>query len=171
VTAGAFSPPLSDAIRAFKYRDRPDLAQPLAELVLQQLRRVALSAPEVLVPVPLHPRRLAERGYNQAALLARRLGHGWGGRVIERALARQRCTPQLAGQPREVRVAQVEDAFVVRRPTLICGRRTVLVDDVLTTGATAAACVRALRASGATVCAVVAVARAGRDDPPHQSTR
>ncbi len=165
VTAGAFAPPLSEAIRALKYRDRPDLADPLAEVVLEQLGRVALSAPEALVPVPLHPRRLAERGYNQAALLARRLGRGWGGRTMPTALRRQRFTPQLAGQPREFRIAQVENAFVVRHPTLVRGCRTVLVDDVLTTGATAAACVRALRTAGATVYAVVAIARAGRDSP------
>jgi ComF family protein len=165
VTAATFAPPLSEAIRAFKYRDRPDLAPPLADLLLHQLGRIALPAPEVLVPVPLHPRRLAERGYNQAALLARRLARRWGGRAIPMALARRRFTAQLAGQPRDFRVAQVENAFVVRRPDLVQGRCTVLVDDVLTTGATAAACVRALRAAGAKAWTVVAIARAGRDGP------
>jgi len=106
---------------------------------------------------------LAERGYNQAALLARRLGAGLGVPVATTALARWRFTPQLAGQSRDVRMAEVRSAFVVNRPRLVQGRNAVLVDDVLTTGATAAACVRALRMAGARPCAVLAIARARSD--------
>jgi predicted amidophosphoribosyltransferase len=93
--------------------------------------------------------------------LARHLA-GRAGRQLEaRALARVRATTPQVAQNREQRLANVAGAFAVRNPERLRGRPVVLVDDVVTTGATALACVRALRTRGANVCAVIAIARAG----------
>jgi predicted amidophosphoribosyltransferase len=74
VVAGIYAPPLSTAITRFKYEGRAELSRGLSALVVPGLRRLALPADATLVPVPLHPRRLASRGYNQAALRAQELG-------------------------------------------------------------------------------------------------
>lgn len=146
------------AIRRFKYSGRTDLAHALASLALD----VVPATPQaVLVPVPLHPVRLAERGYNQSALLARELARGTGAALAPRALERRRATKQQARQTGDARLHNVAGAFAARQPRRLAGRRVLLVDDVVTTGATAAACIRALVSGGAEVAAVVAVALAG----------
>jgi ComF family protein len=112
----------------------------------------------LLVPVPLHPRKLAERGYNQSALLARALGRELRWRVRERALRRCRDTHAQAELDRNARLENVKGALIEREQ--LEGKRVVLVDDVVTTGATASACKEALGRAGAIVIAVAAVARA-----------
>jgi ComF family protein len=160
VAAASYEPPVSVAVRRFKYEERVDLACPLARL-LHPLLAPALGCAEcLLIPVPLHPRRLAQRGYNQAALLARQLSQLTGAKYVPTALARIRDTPRLAGQSRGARAATASGSFVVRRADLVQRRPIILVDDVVTTGATAAACIDALHAAGADVKAVAAVARA-----------
>lgn len=143
---------LAQAIRRLKWDARPDLARPLARL----LGGLGGDA-DLVVPVPLHPRRLRARGYNQAALLALAMP---GGLPIELgALLRTRDTrPQTELEPRERR-ANVRGAFRAR-PERLRGRRVLLVDDVLTTGATAEACTRALLDAGAAGVGVLTVARA-----------
>jgi ComF family protein len=155
----AYAPPLSHALHAFKYGGRADLAAPLAALVRPHLAD-ALGACDALVPVPLHPLRLAERGYNQSALLARACAAGSPLRVWPRAMTRLRHTSRQVGGSREARFENALNAFCVTEPQQVHGKRLALVDDVVTTGATALACVKALRTVGADVCAVVAVARA-----------
>ena len=113
---------------------------------------------DVLVPVPLHPRREWQRGLNQAAFLARRLGRRFGLPVAPRALRRVRHTPPQAGDP-EDRRRNVRGAFVVGRPAQIAGRHVLLIDDVLTTGATANECARTLRRAGARRVGVFTFAR------------
>jgi ComF family protein len=163
--ARRYEAPLSTAIRRFKYGGRPDLARPLAALASASL--VAIDAPErsLFVPVPLHPRRLAERGYNQSALLARELARSVGGECRCRALERSRYTEQQAGRSRSDRATNVAAAFLARAPEPLRGARVVLVDDVVTTGATALACLAALRAAGAEPVGIVTLAlgRSGRD--------
>lgn len=115
---------------------------------------------DVVVPVPLHAGRLAERGYNQAALLARPVARVIGAPLACRALVRVRATERQASLDREARLANVVDAFACRGD--VRGRRVLLVDDVTTTGATLNACRSALAVAGARD--VVALVLASRAD-------
>jgi ComF family protein len=158
--AGHYAPPLSEAIRRFKYGARPDLARPLSRLAAPALSMFAPFAGEVLVPVPLHPRRLADRGYNQAALLAVQLARASGLGHRPRALRRLRHTLPQVGRARADRIASVTGLYEARDPGPLRGGKVILVDDVATTGATLSACIGALLAAGAEVRGAVLLARA-----------
>jgi len=160
VAFGAFDGPLASALRRFKYEGRPDLAAPLGHLLRRAVKDARLQG-GLVVPVPLHPRRLAERGYNQAALLARAVANELGAPLRPRALVRVRNTSQQALLDRSGRRKNVEHAFRVADPSTVRGRRVVLVDDVATTGSTLAACSEALLEAGAESVTAVVVARAG----------
>jgi ComF family protein len=135
------------AIHELKYRQLKAVAVPLGKLLADFLRTYPLPA-DVLVPVPLHPKRLRERGYNQAALLARELGRLAGLPVEEGWLLRQRDTlTQATAASAAQRRSNVRDAFSCSRE--LDGERVLLIDDVSTTGATLDACASALKASGA----------------------
>jgi ComF family protein len=153
-----YAGPIAEAVRRFKFGPRPDLARPLSELLEPLLERLELDAEQRIVPVPLHPRRLAERGFNQAALLARRIARRTPARFLPLSLSRVRYTAAQAQLGRAERLSNAEHAFVARSEQL-CGRRIVLVDDVLTTGATALACSEALQQAGARLCAVLVIAQ------------
>ncbi len=144
--AAVFAPPLRDVIHTFKYNNGRGLATPLAQQMAVAWQQGELSA-DLIAPVPLHAARLAERGYNQSALLARALGPAVGVPVAETLLARQRATLPQVTLGAEARRQNVSGAFVCRGD--VAGRRIVLVDDVCTTGATLEACAAALKASGA----------------------
>lgn len=157
----AFGGSIAGALRRLKYEDRPDIAAPLGDLLRFTAREARLSA-DVVVPVPLHPARLAERGYNQAALLASAVAWELGAPLSARALRRTRATAQQVRLDRARRRDNVAGAFSVRDPGSVQGRRVVLVDDVTTTGSTLTACAAALVEAGAAVTALV-VARADLD--------
>jgi ComF family protein len=159
IAFGAFGGALAIALRRLKYQDRPDLAAPLGHLARHAARRAGLTA-DLVVPVPLHPRRLVERGYNQAALLAAEVAVELDAPLSARALVRLRNTPQQAHLDREARLDNVRRAFRARNPPAVQGRRVVLVDDVATTGSTLAACSEALLAAGATSVTAIVIARA-----------
>ncbi|KYF57765.1 hypothetical protein BE08_35420 [Sorangium cellulosum] len=165
VAFAPFAGALADGIRRFKYGDRPDLARPLGRLLLCAARDAGLRA-DLVVPVPLHPRRLAERGYNQAALLAARVADGLAASFAPRALRRVRSTAQQAQLPRDLRLQNVAGAFRVRAPERVARRRIALIDDVATTGATLAACRDALLDAGAAsvIYLVLAAAEGGVDE-------
>jgi ComF family protein len=153
---------MARAIVRMKYESRPDLARPLGDLLCRGLAPRAASLRGVLVvPVPLHASRLAERGFNQSALLARRVAKYLGAPFAPLALARGRDTPKQANLDRASRLANVAGAFRARQPKRVRDRRVLLVDDVCTTGATLEACSRALLGAGARAVATVVVARAG----------
>lgn len=147
-------------ILPFKHGDRTDLTWPLA----RQMARAGaplLARAEIIVPVPAHWRRLLRRRYDQAALLARALGAIAGRPVVPDLLRRQRATPPLGDRRAMERALAVEGAFAVSRrgAARLAGRQVLLVDDVMTSGATADACAMALLAGGAAAVDVLAVAR------------
>jgi ComF family protein len=161
IAAGAYRAPLDAAIHRFKYGARPDLSGPLARLMLRPELVAACADPLTLfVPVPLHRARLAERGYDQSALLARVLAAGTARRTRVRALRRVRWTEQQARLDGRARASNVANAFFVPPDLDLSGRPVVLVDDVVTTGATASACLTALSAAGARTVAVACIALA-----------
>jgi len=121
--------------------------------------RALVGSSDVLVPVPLHPRRLRERGFNQSALLAEEIGRRTGRAVCPDALVRRRDTLPQAGLTAAARRRNVEGAFAVRRRASVAGRTVLLVDDVLTTGATAFTCARRLAEAGAAELRLLTVAR------------
>jgi len=137
------------------------MAAPLAALVADLGPALPLGAVDVIVPVPLHPRRERERGFNQSWLLARRLAEAWGLTARGDVLTRRVATAPQTDLGATARRLNVRDAFTLRRPELVAGRHVLLVDDVLTTGATVSECAIALRSGGAATVGVVTVARAG----------
>ena len=149
-----------EALHAFKFGGRRALAAPLAELMAGVARGgLPAGPPDLLVPVPLHPRRERERGFNQAALLARQIGRAWARPVREDVLVRAVATPSQTTLPAGARRANVRGAFRARRHEAIAGLHVVVVDDILTTGATASECARVLRRAGAATVGVLTVAR------------
>ena len=144
-----FNGTVRQAILQFKYKNVKALAAPLAQLMAEYLCTHPLPA-EVLVPVPLHPRRLRERGYNQSSLLARELGKLACFPTVEGSLVRLKNTPpQTRTKSAEERQSNVAGAFICRDQRL-GGRRILLIDDVCTLSATLEACATALKAAGAT---------------------
>ncbi len=153
---GLFGGPLADAIHALKYRDRPALARPLGGWLAGQ---ISLPVDSAIVSVPLGRKRRLARGYDQAALLARALAKAKGLAFLPLALARTRETKPQVGRTRADRLHNVRGAF--RAAPAVRGRDLFLVDDVVTTGATADACAEALVRAGARSVQVLALARAG----------
>jgi ComF family protein len=149
-----------EAIHAFKFAGRRGLAEPLGDLVAELgLSALPGATPDLLLPVPLHRRRERERGYNQALLLSRRLERAWGVPVAADVLVRRGATAPQADLDAPARRRNVRGAFAVTNPETILGRHVVLVDDVLTTGATAGECARCLLRAGASTVGVLTIAR------------
>jgi ComF family protein len=140
-----YDEPLRAAIWTFKYRRRPNMAAPLGGLLVEAVPDDVRDC-DALVPVPLHHERLAQRGFNQSALLAKHLASALQ-RPVHDSLRRIRATPHQVGMSRPEREANVRDAFVWYGAAI--PPRILLVDDVVTTGATMRECARALRAAGA----------------------
>jgi len=154
--------PLADAVRRYKYGPRADLAGPLGALLADAARSFAGHV-DVVVPMPLHPRRLRARGFDQAALLALPVARALAVPCVTRALRRGRETPPQAGLDARGRAENVRGAFRVLDGRALVGARVLLIDDVRTTGATLAAASEALcEARVAEVCTLT-LALAERD--------
>jgi len=124
-------------------------------------QREPLNRAELIIPVPLHPLRQRERGFNQALILAAETSRLSGIPLDEHSLARRAQTKMhRAGMDRKARRQSVDSAFAVRHTDLIDGKCVLLIDDVFTTGATASACAAALRDAGAAEVLVLTIARA-----------
>jgi predicted amidophosphoribosyltransferase len=147
-----------------KHGDRLDLVPSLAAW-MAHAGRDFISPDSLLVPVPLHWTRLFKRRYNQAAELAKGVARGTGADVCGDALHRPKRTKALDGHTRDARFAALQGAIVphLRRGALMKGRDVVLVDDVMTSGATFAACAEAALAAGAQSVCVLALARVVKD--------
>ena len=149
---------LAKAIHRFKYEDKPELSRPLGEMLATSAKDFIAQSPAVVTPVPLHPSRYRERKYDHATLLAAALARQSGLKLLDGALTRVRDTPRQVGLTDEQRVANVRDAFSAGAEAK--GQSILLIDDVLTTGATAHAAATTLLAAGATRVRVLTLARA-----------
>lgn len=157
---GSYEGTLRELIHLYKYAGIETLARPLADLLVSALPLEERF--DVVIPVPLHWRKKWQRGFNQAELLARAIGRRRGAPVL-RALARARFTQTQAGLSNTDRRKNVAQAFRCRRAVeTLRGKRVLLIDDVMTTGATAAACARALKQAGADKVVLATVARVDR---------
>ena len=149
---------LSSVIRRHKYGPNQALGVVLAQLLEDRLPMEAEY--DAVIPVPLHRRRLLRRGFNQSALLAAAVTARLRCRLDVATLVRVIATPHQTAQDLDSRRRNVHNAFVVRYPERIAGLKVLLIDDVLTTGATANECARVLRAAGAVSVDVLTIARA-----------
>jgi ComF family protein len=156
-TYGSYEGSLRKLIHLFKYDKIHTLAKPLGNFLARVLPRE--ESFDAIVPTPLHWQRRWERGFNQSELLAREIGRRWNV-PMQNALRRLHPTVPQAGLTNAKRRANVAGAFRARRR--LDGMRVLLVDDVLTTGATAAASARTLKQAGAQHVALLAVARTDR---------
>ncbi len=147
-----------------KHGDRTDLARPAGEWMAQAAGPL-LREGQVIVPIPLHWTRLLLRKYNQAALLANRVGAVLNRSVCADALLRPRRTPRMDGFARDERFATVQGRITVNpaRAAALKGRPVLIVDDVMTSGATFAAATEAALAAGATEVCVLPLARVAKD--------
>ncbi len=157
---GAYESTLRHLIHLLKYDGMEPLARPLGARLAALLPRAGRV--DLIVPVPLHGRRRRARGFNQAELLAAELSRASSVRCDAGALRRDRPTETQTGLTHRQRRLNVQGAFCVRKPQAVAGRHVALVDDVITTGATVAACARVLKDAGAERVVVLALARARR---------
>ena len=144
---------------ALKHSDRTDIA-PGAAGMMHRAAHDLISAKSVFVPVPLHWTRLAKRRYNQSALLAQALARQADAQAALGALHRPKRTRSLGGLNADARARELDAAIVVAQPQSVLGRHVILVDDVLTSGATLRACTRAVQQAGAAQVDIVVLARA-----------
>lgn len=153
--------PAREMVHRLKYNYQTHLRRPLALMTANRLADFTGKwQPDLLVPVPLHVKRLRRRGFNQAVLLGEVLAREWGVPLERRAMQRIRWTEPQINLSAAERRDNVKGAFAVADPTQVAGRRVVLVDDVLTTGSTVEECSRILLRAGAARVMVVTVARA-----------
>ncbi|WP_345725179.1 ComF family protein [Qipengyuania gelatinilytica] len=144
-------------VLAFKHGKRIALAPLLARMISARLPNS--EEEHLIVPVPLHRWRQWQRGFNQAALLARELEKLGCGELLVDGLRRTKRTPSLGGMGAKARAKALSGAIEVAKPSAVKGRHIVLVDDVLTSGATSTACVKALRRAGAKSVVIACFAR------------
>lgn len=149
---------LRQAIHQFKYAGQSHLAGPLADTLLMWWDEFAFPA-DLVIPVPLHPLRERERGYNQALLLSRRFCAGTGLPHSEHALQRHRPTRPQVGLNASQRRQNVAGAFTCVEANTVAGKRILLIDDVTTTGATLCAAAEALHQAGADAVLALTIAR------------
>ncbi len=142
------------AVHLFKYRFIEDLAEPLARLVLRTMQSYEVPLPDLIVPIPLHPRRLRWRGFNQSTLLAKNIAENLLPdsqlEVYDDALIRKRYTlPQMSLKDHRKRNQNVSNAFMFAAPLKIKAKTILLVDDITTTGSTIFECAHTLKKAGA----------------------
>ncbi|MBE0503224.1 MAG: ComF family protein [Desulfuromonadales bacterium] len=162
VAAGLYEETLRHAIHRFKFDGSIALDRPLARLLEAAWQHTAPAwIPDLIVPVPLHPRRLCQRTYNQALLIARELGRHRQIPVDPCLLVRNLPTVAQAGLTARERHRNLRGAFALTRP--LAGEKVLLIDDVMTTGTTARICASVLSSNGAGEVALAVLARARRN--------
>lgn len=161
--ATVFGPMSQRLVHQLKYNDVPGVAELMARLMVPRVSEITADA-DVLIPVPLHRFRLAARRFNQAVLLADSLAPLVRVPVARFAVKRRRATRRQVGLSRDERANNLHDAFQVADHAAVEGRTVVLVDDVLTSGATADALALTLKAAGAATVRIAVFARVVGDD-------
>jgi len=160
--AAAYDGVLRTAIHRFKFQGRKKLADPLGIMLVKYLSHdpgLKMEEVDCLIPVPLHPRRLRQRGFNQAALLAAVVSRYYEVPVLP-ALARVRNTHPQFDLPRAERQTNVRGAFKITEPQAVYNKNVLLLDDIFTTGSTIAECSRALQIAGARRVEILTLSRA-----------
>lgn len=148
-----------EIVHLFKYRKYEKLAEPFSAAMSRVLQDNDLTQFDGIVPVPLHKKRLKERGFNQAELMAARIGEQFDIELLN-VLMRIRYTQPQAKMNRQERAANVLGAFAVKEGAHVEGKRLILVDDVMTTGSTLNECARLLKEAGASAIIALTIARA-----------
>jgi competence protein ComFC len=151
---------IKDLIHEFKYNNRDYLAGILSALMVDFIREydIPISSLDLIIPIPLHPARLREREFNQAELLARKIASAYSKPVSSDNLVRRRHTRTQTDLQSSERLTNVKDSFALRFPELVKGKNILLVDDVMTTGATSSEASRALKNAGACTVFVLTLA-------------
>jgi len=158
LSTGQFEGSLREAVHQFKYRPCRSLGKPLGEWMADRIRLVG--EVDMIMPVPLHVKRLRQRGFNQALLLGHCLSERYNIQLSCGNLARVRPTRPQVELTGEERIKNVKGAFSLRKPAEVEARHIVLVDDVFTTGATMNECAAVLKKSGAAQVTALTLARA-----------
>ncbi len=149
-SAAPYEGVLRESLHRLKYEGKKGLAMPLGSLMADFFRDHLIKVPfDGLIPVPLFPARERERGFNQSFLLAKILSKRYSLPIGSGDLIRTRATHPQVSLPRERRIQNVKNAFRVKHPSRLSGKHLLLVDDVVTTGATLSACAKVLKAAGA----------------------
>lgn len=150
--------PINRLITDLKFKQQLGLARLFGQILADRLQQQPPSArPLAIVPVPLHRARLAERGFNQSTELARPLARAWGVPILNDVVARARATPAQSGLSAKARVRNVKGAFRVSKTNLPA--RVLILDDVVTTGATVNELAGILHKGGVSTIEVAAIAR------------
>lgn len=168
VAYGSYDGGLRELIHLLKYEQVRPAAAVLGRMLAEAVSGIESGSTCMVIPVPLHSRKLRQRGFNQSELIAQhaiKLGAG-SGRLVLRSglLERRRETQSQIGLTRHQRRENLRGAFAVSRPEELAGREILLVDDVLTTGTTVSECARVLRRAGASKVFVATVARTLKDE-------
>jgi len=158
---GFYDGSLRKLIQLFKYYGMKPLGNPLASLLCRALPSEPIERHDAAVAMPLHWRRRWSRGFNQSEILARIVAKQRGIAMID-GVKRIRATATQAGLSHRTRRKNVAGAFRVSRKTKLAGKRILLIDDVMTTGSTAAACASAMKDAGAASVTLLTVARVDR---------
>ncbi|WP_257667341.1 ComF family protein [Parapedobacter tibetensis] len=152
---------VQNILHHFKYRNRPEIGTLLGSTYGEILRAVEpFDQVDAIIPVPLHPAKLRKRGYNQSTFFAKGISLSMQKRVLEDSVIRNKASESQTKKNRYERYENLLGTFAVPNPSLIAGKHLLLVDDVLTTGATLEACATALLTSGAQAVSVATIAKA-----------
>jgi competence protein ComFC len=158
-TCWNFSTDIEALVHRVKYTGAPKLGRFLGEIAAEALRQQLPDLSDLLTPVPLHPVRFRERGFNQSEAIGRGMASRLGVRYVDNFLVRRKHTQTQTKLSAEARQKNVENAFFIGRHAQAAGRSFIVVDDVITTGATLNACAKTLKSAGAVKVVGLALAR------------